>query len=175
LAKNWITRHIEMFHGAEQVEHFRNMASIRPCRVVRRAENPLPLERGAALTLPHSYVFQDRTRLTEDFLSESETVGLMVLKDGKVVDESYRLGQTAAMQWPSWSVVKSMVSALIGIALEEALCPPSTATSCISCPSSRAALSTGSASRTCCRCRQARAGTKTTAIRTPTSPASARR
>ena len=119
MAKTWMTRRYEMFHGAEQVEHFRNIASVRPCRVVRRSANPLPLASGVTMALPRSYVFQHQTRLAEDFLAETDTVGLIVLKDGKVVHESYRLGQTATMQWTSWSVVKSMVSALVGVALEE--------------------------------------------------------
>jgi CubicO group peptidase (beta-lactamase class C family) len=118
-----MTRRYEMFHGAEQVEHFRDISSVRPCRVVRRSDNPLPLAAGAAMALPRSYSFRRQARSTEDFLAETETVGLMVVKDGKVVHESYRLGQTKAMQWTSWSVVKSMVSALIGIALEEGALP----------------------------------------------------
>jgi len=49
---DWITRQTRLFRGGEQVENFRQMSTIYPVRVVRRAPAPSPLPRGAAVALP---------------------------------------------------------------------------------------------------------------------------
>lgn len=121
VAARWTSRRIGLFNGKPQVEAFRNMATIRPCRVLRRADRPVPLARGAEAGLPAGYRFREQPCVTEAFLADTETVGLIALKDGRVAFERYWLGQDATMPWTSFSVVKSMVSALIGIALHDGL------------------------------------------------------
>jgi len=116
---HWTSRKLQLFNGAPQVESFRNMATIRPCRVLRRAEQARPLKRGEIRELPRTHRFRGEPHVTEAFLAETETVGLMAVKDGRVRIERYWLGQDATMPWTSFSVVKSMVSALIGIALQD--------------------------------------------------------
>jgi CubicO group peptidase (beta-lactamase class C family) len=69
--------------------------------------------------LPSAYVFEGRSRQTAAFLDETETTGLIVLRRGEVVHEAYWLGNGAHSHWPSWSLVKSFVSALIGMAIDE--------------------------------------------------------
>jgi CubicO group peptidase (beta-lactamase class C family) len=44
---------------------------------------------------------------------------MLVLKDGRIRHESYRLSGGREVQWISWSVAKSFVSALVGIAISE--------------------------------------------------------
>ena len=48
-----------------------------------------------------------------------ETTGLIVLRDDRVVFEDHWLGNDASTQTIAWSVSKSFVSALIGIAIDE--------------------------------------------------------
>ena len=43
---DWITRNIGMFSGAEQTRNFREMSTVYPVRVIRRAPTPSPLEPG---------------------------------------------------------------------------------------------------------------------------------
>jgi CubicO group peptidase (beta-lactamase class C family) len=121
MAAHWTSRKLQLFNGEPQVETLRAMPAIRPCRLVRRSDRPLPLGRTAGVALPASYRFDGRVRTTSDFLAETETVGLMAVKDGRIAHEQYWLGQDATMSWTSFSVVKSMISALIGIALDEGL------------------------------------------------------
>ena len=121
MATYWTARKLQLFNGEPQVETLRDMPTIRPCRLVRRADHPLPLARGSTVALPASYRFGDQVRKTAEFLAETETVGLMALKDGRIRAEHYWLGQNETLSWTSFSVVKSMVSALIGIAVEEKL------------------------------------------------------
>ena len=47
------------------------------------------------------------------------TTGLLVVHRGDIVHEDYRLGADETFRFTSWSVAKSMLSALIGIAVDE--------------------------------------------------------
>lgn len=108
-----------MFSGKEQVERFHRMDNYFPVRVFRRAGNVSPLPAGAPLTLPATYRYGGETRDTEKFLADTDTTGLIVIRDGKVRHEEYRRGNDADTRWISWSVGKSFISALVGIALDE--------------------------------------------------------
>jgi CubicO group peptidase (beta-lactamase class C family) len=108
-----------VFQGGSQVENFREMATIYPVRVVRRASKPAPFEAGEPFEVPAAFDFAGRRLDTAQLLAEMETTGLLVLKDGRIVFERYWLGNDATTQAASWSVGKSFVSALVGVAIDE--------------------------------------------------------
>lgn len=56
-----------------------------------------------------------------DYLSVNRVAGLMVLKDGRRVVETYSLGIDARTMWNSCSLAKSVSSTLVGIAAGEGL------------------------------------------------------
>lgn len=115
----WTTRNTRLFSGIEQTANFRSMSTIYPVRVIRRSSKPRPFEAGAPLTLPLSFKYGNETLETQTFLDHVETTGLLILKDGRTVFEDYWRGNDATTQSVSWSVVKSFVSALMGIAVGE--------------------------------------------------------
>jgi CubicO group peptidase (beta-lactamase class C family) len=119
MASQWMTRPIGLFGGGSQVENFREMATIYPVRVARRSSRPAPFDLGEPIELPAAFEVQEKTLDTAQFLSEMETTGLLVLKDGRLVFERYWLGNDATTQAASWSVGKSFVSALVGIAIDQ--------------------------------------------------------
>jgi CubicO group peptidase (beta-lactamase class C family) len=119
MASQWTTRRPGLFQGGSQVENFREMSTIYPVRVVRRATKAAPFDVGEPLELPAAFEFEGRSLDTAQFLSEMETTGLLVLKDGRIVFERYWLGNDATTQSASWSVGKSFVSALVGVAVDE--------------------------------------------------------
>jgi CubicO group peptidase (beta-lactamase class C family) len=69
--------------------------------------------------LPGSFEYADHIFSTQDFIKDSQTTGFLVLKDGKIVYQNYRLGHSQDKQHISFSMAKSFVSALMGIAIEE--------------------------------------------------------
>ncbi|WP_026376281.1 serine hydrolase domain-containing protein [Aestuariibacter salexigens] len=69
--------------------------------------------------LPESFSVAGKTESVSGFLKDSGTTGLMVIKDGEIVAEQYFQGMQADNQHISFSVAKSFVSALIGIAVQE--------------------------------------------------------
>ena len=119
MASQWTSRQIDLFRGGSQVENFREMATINPARVARRAAQAAPFAAGEPIELPPTFEFEGRRFETAQFLSEIETTGLLVLRDGRIVFERYWLGNDASTQAASWSVGKSFVSALVGIAIDD--------------------------------------------------------
>ena len=119
MSSHWMTRPTSLFRGGSQVENFREMATIYPVRVIRRASTVAPFEPGAPTELPATFEFQGKRLDTAQFLSEMETTGLLVLKDGRVVFERYWHGYDETTQAASWSVGKSFVSALLGVAIDD--------------------------------------------------------
>jgi CubicO group peptidase (beta-lactamase class C family) len=77
---------------------------------------PLPFP-VALQPLPDSFSFQNQSMPLNTFLEDTQTSGLLVIKDGKIVYENYWLGQAQDKQHISFSVAKSFVSALFGIAV----------------------------------------------------------
>ncbi len=55
----------------------------------------------------------------DKYLAGNRVMGLMIIKDGEIVLERYQFGKTASHRFQSKSMVKSVVSLLIGIAMEE--------------------------------------------------------
>ena len=65
------------------------------------------------------YSWQGKTYGINEFNERTMTNALLVLKDGKVVLEAYRNGSTSRTRFISFSIAKSVLSALIGIAIED--------------------------------------------------------
>ncbi|GCD88625.1 hypothetical protein NLS1_06310 [Nocardioides sp. LS1] len=65
------------------------------------------------------YEFAGQEKSLERFLEETDTAALLVIHQGRIVHESYRLTGGTDVRWLSMSVAKSFISALIGIAVQE--------------------------------------------------------
>jgi len=99
-------------------ENFRSFHLRYPARTVERGGPVLPLAEQAA-PLPQTCVFQGETRRVDDWIERSQTTGMVVLHDGKLVYESYRRGNDARTTPILMSVSKSVVSFLFGVAVEQ--------------------------------------------------------
>lgn len=69
--------------------------------------------------LPAQFESAEQTLSTTEFLNDSQTQGLIVIKDGEIIAEQYFLGDGPHKKHISFSVAKSFVSALLGIAIQE--------------------------------------------------------
>jgi CubicO group peptidase (beta-lactamase class C family) len=83
-----------------------------PANVHALPERSLPLA-------PPRYRVKDQMFGLEDYLRHQDVTGLLVLKDGQIAYEHYGRGNTASTLWTSRSVAKSVVSILVGIAIQE--------------------------------------------------------
>lgn len=66
-----------------------------------------------------TYSWAGRTKTVDQYLAESSTDSFLVLDDGKIAYERYYDINTPLSRHQSWSVAKSFLSTLIGIAVSE--------------------------------------------------------
>jgi CubicO group peptidase (beta-lactamase class C family) len=110
-----------LFRGGPQHEHFDRMYELLPSTRMTPSSSPHHFPDGSPVTLPASFRVGGSTIDTEQFLDVTDTAALLVLRDGAVVHEQYRLTGGREVQWMSMSVAKSFVSALVGIAVGQGL------------------------------------------------------
>ena len=91
-------------------------------RTIERGDEVLEFARGT-YSLPESFRYDDRSYDTESFLDELVTTGLIIVQDDTILLERYEHGHAAAGHHIAWSVSKSFLSALFGIAVEEGHIP----------------------------------------------------
>lgn len=110
---------LNLFSGQPQYENFVRLKSILPTVRMPAATVPHRFADGASIELPERYAFEGTHCSSEEFLAGTHTSALLVLRDGEIRAERYWLTGGRDVQWISWSVAKSFVSALVGIALDE--------------------------------------------------------
>ncbi|GAW33969.1 6-aminohexanoate-dimer hydrolase [Roseovarius sp. A-2] len=100
-----------LFDADRIVANFSNMNRAFLTLPVPRGDLPVsPLPEGPQMTLPED---------VETWISERSVTSLLVLHKGRIVHERYFQGTKAQDRRISWSVAKSFLSTLIGIALAE--------------------------------------------------------
>jgi CubicO group peptidase (beta-lactamase class C family) len=98
---------------------FRNTHRLFATRVVRASSHPRELPRASASLDDFSVVHEGRRVGLDELLELNRIAGLLVLRDGAVVLERYRYGNTSETRWMSMSVAKSVLATLAGAALRE--------------------------------------------------------
>lgn len=102
------------WNDAERSERFRVMEQWFAGHEVPAAERPRALPAGTPLAPAL------QAEIT-DLMKATNTAGVMVLVDGKVVHEEYGLGMGPKDRWTSFSVAKSFTSTLLGAAVKDGL------------------------------------------------------
>lgn len=110
---------LNLYSGAPQHETFPRVKDLFPTGMMQSSSAPFEFPDGEPIELPKSYDFDGQFCSTEDFIKATDTSALLVLKDGSVRLERYLLTGGRDVQWMSFSVAKSFVSALVGIAVED--------------------------------------------------------
>lgn len=114
----------------QRVAAFRNHDRIYDTRTVHRGDHVFPLEtRNAPLTGLRYRIwnFQRHAVLVplyrnhdlDAFIRHNNVVGLLVIKSGEIVLETYVAGNSRETRWGSMSVTKSVLSMLVGAAVAD--------------------------------------------------------
>ena len=98
---------------------FQNTSELYPTRTVSVSETDQPLVRNDTALEGFTYQYEGETRDLADLYTEMETSGLMIIHDGEVVHESYGRGADAGTRFTTWSLVKSITSTLVGVAVAD--------------------------------------------------------
>jgi CubicO group peptidase (beta-lactamase class C family) len=123
LAFNWqeatnLYHTVTLFNADKIVYNFVNMHKVTPTIEVVSTSEPHYFE-SRPRELPTTFDFKGESRSVSDFLTQSQTTSLLVLRDDVISHESYYLGTTAQDRRISWSMGKSFLSAMFGIAVHE--------------------------------------------------------
>lgn len=97
---------------------FHNMDEIFTIRTVARAGAVWPLPRGDR-ELDFKYQHGGQEYTPQQFLERTYTNALLIMKEGRIVSEIYRNNTNEATRFIGWSMTKSIVSLLVGCALQE--------------------------------------------------------
>ena len=96
----------------------RHMDEIFPTRAVTHASKIWELP-YAERPLDFSYEFEGKTYQAEAILDRTYTNALVIIKDGRIVYETYRNGSDDEDRFAGFSMSKSITSIMIGCAVEE--------------------------------------------------------
>ena len=107
-----------LFADDHRAENFRSMDEIFPSNDIRASDDIWAFEQGNR-DLPTTYTYGGGEHDLESFLERTETTGLAVVHEDRLVHEEYRRGNDADSRATSWSMAKSVVSAAVGIAIED--------------------------------------------------------
>jgi CubicO group peptidase (beta-lactamase class C family) len=103
----------------QQVAGYRNIDKVFPTRKIVAGGTPLTppvdLVDLGQVQIRHG----DVVMTVDEYVSRQRVAGLLVIKNGTIVYERYGLGNSEDSLWISFSVAKSVVSMLVGAAIED--------------------------------------------------------
>lgn len=97
---------------------FQHMYEIQPSKKISKGASAFKFKRDLT-TLPETFTFEGKEYQTKLFLEDTKTSGFLVIKNDAIKFEQYYLGSNEDTRLSSNSMGKSVVSALMGIAVDE--------------------------------------------------------
>lgn len=107
-----------LFDEGRIVGNFSNMPALFFSQIVPKS-GPAHVWPEARRAITFTYAFNGAEKNVADWLKETDTTSLLVIKDGAIAFEEYYLGTGPDDRRISWSVAKSFLSALFGIAVAD--------------------------------------------------------
>jgi len=112
----WVA--VTLFHDDYRAENFRTMHELFPSAPVHAGGEVWHWSRDER-PLPERYLFEGEERSVQEFLTRTETTGLLVAHDGTILHESYMQGYDQSSLITSFSMAKTFASVLVGLAIED--------------------------------------------------------
>lgn len=107
-----------LFDEDKIVQNFVSMKDVFPSIEIKSNTEPYYFA-STPQTLPESFNYKGEMVSTKTFLERSATTALVVLQGEAITHETYFLGTQADDRRISWSMAKSFLSAIFGIAVEQ--------------------------------------------------------
>jgi CubicO group peptidase (beta-lactamase class C family) len=89
-----------------------------PHHIVKKGPAPTPLAKAEGPTL-FWYTLDGRRYNSDEYLKRQRVMGLLVIKDGRIVLERYQYNRNESNRFQSESMAKSVTALLVGIAIGE--------------------------------------------------------
>ena len=109
---------VRLFDADVIVHNFSHMSDIAPTVTIAKSGTTNQLgEKPQAL--PETFAYKGENRSIKDYLTTSSATSLVVIKGNDITHQSYMQGTAELDKRISWSMAKSFLSAIFGIAVEE--------------------------------------------------------
>jgi len=99
-------------------DNFYQSTDFFPAHIIKKSNNPYTFIKGEPAQLPN-FKYQDKIHTAQHYIDSAFVNGLAISKNDTLVFEQYYNNNTENTTHISWSVAKSFVSVLLGIAIEE--------------------------------------------------------
>jgi len=109
---------ITMFEPEVIAENFRSVGEDFDENIVMKGPDEYKFRRDIK-KLPETYLSKGKEKNVQNFIKDTDTTGLVVVKGDTILFEEYYNGNNEVSKAIAWSVTKSFVSALFGIAVAE--------------------------------------------------------
>lgn len=96
---------------------FRMMDTLVPSNTIEAGSAPKMLAQGKAL--PEEFEVDGKMLSVDQYMDDQRTAGIVILQDGKIRLEEYRMDFGKDDRWTSFSVAKSLVSTMVGAAIKD--------------------------------------------------------
>ena len=110
---------VTFFEPENISENFREIKDIFPTRTVNKSSHPYSFKYAKEIQLPNFFTHNDSVINTQDYLDYTLTDALLVIQNDSIKHEYYSNGFAATDKHISFSMSKSVISALFGIAVNE--------------------------------------------------------
>lgn len=110
---------ILFWNAHQKVAGFRNIAALNPTRPITAGSAVKQLPESLQDLADVKVALKDAATTVDDYFTQKNVAGLLVIKNGNIVYERYGLGNDEDSLWVSFSVAKSVVSMLVGAAIQD--------------------------------------------------------
>lgn len=112
---------LHIFDEDQIMHNFMNMEDLFDTRTIEKSSNPTRLVKAVNYTPIVAFGYEDSTINVPQFIEDTRTMGLLVMQSDTIIYEEYFNGMTESTTHISWSVAKSVVATLLGIAYHDGL------------------------------------------------------
>lgn len=106
----------------DQIAHnFMHMEDLFDTRTIEQSPSPTQLIKDISYTPIPSFSYEDSTIQVPQFIEDTRTMGLLVMRSDTIIYEEYYNEMSESTTHISWSVAKSVVATLLGIAYHDGL------------------------------------------------------
>jgi len=111
---------VNSFFGPDNIVHnFQDADELFPNSKIPASAQQLKLVQNPGYEFPESFTHQNESFEIKEFLNETRTEGLLVIHRDTIIYEQYSLGLEPEEKHISWSMSKSFIGTLVGIAIEQ--------------------------------------------------------
>lgn len=110
---------LNSFRDENLAHTFQHTPEIQPTKKISCGDSTFEFAKDSNTVLPAQFTFEGRSCPTEQFMEDTKTSAMLVVKDDMIKYEQYFFGGDESTLFSSNSMGKSFVSALMGIAVSE--------------------------------------------------------